>query len=556
MLAAVPGSALADPALGAGVADPARALASLAGAGVAAPAVEPDARAVSWSTLRRLALLGGEFLPPYRPVSNVEITATLRRAWERGGPGLLRTGSRRDLVWLLARHGDQRRPLRWASCACRQPRLQLSAGGRVGLRELGPGEVVMGEGGLVGRGLLGTLEPAAALWSGPAWAGATLRLELPLAQAGRGVAGPLRYAGWPEPTGRPAVGRARVRAVSRVTVPRAAAGVRLGGWSAAAGLFPATVGVGLDGAGLTLGASAGPAPQVVLRRARPFAWSGFMGPLAPAHVLLRAGSVSGRDVRYQTVRGPQTRHARPLLTQWLSTWNHTPWWRTTITGTALSVARSGRALWPDLLQVNLPLLDATWNETEYGPVTDRLVSLIMEARWREAPWPLLPAAAGRVWWEYGGEDYRPHGLLPLLPEIAAPANLAGVELVDVRWDLAVEFLDTRHPRVLWYGNSGFPDAYTHDGLLLGPIRGGAARSWTAVLRWRTAGGGDEWELRGRATTWSHATRLPDDARRREVRLGWRRHDRRGAWSAHVGWVEEELASASDHWWRAGLQRQF
>ena len=43
---------------------------------------EPDPRTVPWHTIRRLALLGGEFSAPYRPVSAGEITALLVDAVE------------------------------------------------------------------------------------------------------------------------------------------------------------------------------------------------------------------------------------------------------------------------------------------------------------------------------------------------------------------------------------------------------------------------------------------------------------------------------------------
>jgi hypothetical protein len=242
--------------------------------------------------------------------------------------------------------------------------------------------------------------------------------------------------------------------------------------------------------------------------------------------------------------------------QWLVTWNHTPWWRTTLTHAVMAAARGGGTLWPDLLQANFPLLDATWNETEYGPITDRIVALSMEARWRDAPWPLLPAAAGRIYWEYGGEDFRPHDVLPVVPEISAPASLVGVELVGHRWDLAAEFLDTRHPLVLWYSNGGFASGFTHRGTLLGDPRGGAVRSWTALVRWRPRSGASEWELRGRTSAWEQAADLPADARRDAVVLSWRRLAGRGAWRLAAGWVREEIADHTDHWLQAHLERRF
>jgi len=408
---------------------------------------------------------------------------------------------------------------------------------------------VAGEAGLLGRGLLATIEPELTSWWGPAWIAVAPRLELSLDQDRRGVDPGLLYDGWLLPTGRPSLGDARAPAASRVALPRAVVGLRLGGWSLAAGVFPASVGVGLDGGGLSLSSHAEGVPQVVLRRTRPLAWSGLLRWFGPEHVLLRLGRTSSQTIRYQTEWGPRSHTARPLLSQWLLTWDHTPWWRTTLVGSSLAAGREGRSVWADLMQVNLPFLGATWAEQDRGPITDRLVSVIMEARWRDAPWPWLPAAAGRIWWEYGGEDFRPHGTIALLPEISAPASLAGVELVDGRWDLGVEYLNTRHPRVLWYSNGSFDRGYTHEGVVLGHELGGAAESWSGVVRWRTIGGGDEWELRGRMADWK-AGWLPTSAARRDLSLSWSRLTSGGAWRLGVGRVEERVGDVTERWWRA------
>lgn len=517
---------------------------------------EPDARTVAWSTLRRLALLGGEFVPPYRPVSAGEITGLLTRACTRGGPGLIPAAERRQLAWLLSRHGLAGGAWRHATGSGRTPRIHLLGGLRLGLHELGPGDLVAGEADLGGRGLRARLEPGLDAWRGSLWLGLTPRLQGPLHTTGRPDHPALRYRGWPVPTGRPAAGAARADAAWRLEVPRAVAGARLGRWALSAGWMPAAVGPGLDGGGLTLGPTGASVPQLVLRRTAPLRWSGFLRPLAPRHLLLRAGVTGEQTVRWQGQAGRQERRAHPVLMQWLVTWNHTAWWRTTLTHAVMAAARGGGTLWPDLLQANFPLLDATWNETEYGPITDRIVALSMEARWREAPWPLLPAAAGRIYWEYGGEDFRPHDLLPVIPEISAPASLAGAELIGHRWDLAAEFLDTRHPLVLWYGNAGFARGFSHRGTLLGDRRGGAVRSWTALVRWRPRSGASEWELRGRTSAWEQAADLPADVRRDAVVLSWRRLAGRGAWRLAAGWVREEVADHTDHWLQAHLERRF
>lgn len=437
-----------------------------------------------------------------------------------------------------------------------QPSLRL--GGRLSLFELGPGDLVERQAGLSGRGLLLVVEPELALTRGGLWAVVNPRLAGTLSQRRAGVPDALIYAGWPPPTGRAAAGDARRTDPGwRLDAPRAAAGLRLGGWALSAGLFPASVGPGLDGDGLTLTSQAVSLPQVVVRRTAAMRWSGALRSFAPAHVLVRAGWTSSQTLRYRTEWGRTEHRTTPVFSQWLVSWQHTPWWRTTVTHAALAAARRGESLWPDLLQVNFPLLSATWSETEYGPLTDRVFSIGMEIRFRDGPWPLLPRRAGRLWWEYGGEDYRPHDTLPLVPEISAPASLAGFELVDPRWDLGLQYLETRHPRVLWYSNSDYPRGYTHRDVLLGHPLGGAVAAWTAVIRVRSVAGGGQWELRARSASWQGVPGQTAPARRQEMTLKWSRRNRsQERWAVTVGAVCEEVGEHHGNWLTANLSRRF
>ncbi len=398
------------------------------------------------------------------------------------------------------------------------------------------------------------IEPDLAVVRGRFWAVATPRLAASFWRDRPDVPDGLRFGGWPLPTGRPAAGQARrPEAGWRLDLPRAAAGVRLGRWAVTAGLMTAAVGPGLDGDGLTLTAQATSLPQIVLRRTAPLRWSGVMRPLAPQHVLLRAGWSSAQTARYRTEWGWKERRVAPVFSQWLLTWNHTAWWRTTVTHAALAAPREGETLWGDIPQINLPLLGATLTEQDYGPLTDRLFSLGMELRFRQAPWPLLPRAAGRLWWEYGGEDFRPHDRLPILPDIAAPASLVGCELVDVRWDIGVQYLETRHPRVLWYGSTDFARGYTHDGIVLGHPLGGAVEAVTGVVRLRPGRRAAEWELRGRRATWAQVRGLPATARRDEWSLSWRRLAGSSAgWTVAAGWVREIAGDEHAAWFTARL----
>ncbi len=483
---------------------------------------ERDSRSVAWHALRREALLAGAFLPPYRPVTLAEATH------ERSS-------------------GDTGR------------QAPYEFGGRVALHELGPGDLVEGESGLGGRGLVLVVEPQLVATHGRRWAALTLRLAGSLHHDRAAPPAGLLYPGWPAATGRSATGAVRRDdPVWRLAVPQAAVGVQSGRWAFSAGLFAASVGPGLDGDGLTLGSLAESVPQLVVRRVAPMRWSGPLRALAPQHVLLRAGWTSPQTLRYETEWGRQERRAAPMFSQWLLTWNHTAWLRTTVTHAALAAPRAGHSLWADLAQINVPLLGATWSEVDHGPVTDRLFSLAVEARFRAAPWPLLPRAAGRVWWEYGGEDFRPHDKLALLPEIAAPASLIGVELVDRRWDVGAQFLETRHPRVLWYSNSGFAEGYTHRGVLLGHPLGGAVQAWTAVVRWRPGAGRHEWDARWRTASWQEQRGLPARARREQASIGWRAGaDARGAsWRASCGWVRETVGGDRLSWAVGSLERSF
>ncbi len=524
--------------------------------GATAQQVEPDARVVPWHTLRRLALLGGEFVAPYRPVSSGEITRTLTRARRNGGPGLIRPAQRRQMAWLLYRYGLAGAAWRWDSCPCRSPQVHVAAGGRVAIGAMGPGDLVPGEAGLGARGLHLAVDPDLTAWSGRFWGAATVRVAGPLSTDAPDVPDALHYAGWPVPTNRPAAGAARADEAWYVTFPRAVIGAGLGSWSLSAGVFPASVGPGLDGTGLTLTAQAESVPQIALRRNRPFEWSGFMGYLDPDHLLLRVGMTSEQTVRYQSPSGREAYENQPLFFQWLVTWNHTSWWRTTLTHAVMAAPREGETLWGDLLQINFPLVGSTWTETEYGPVTDRIFTVGMEGRFREAPWPLLPNDAGRLWWEYGGEDFAPSDFASFLPEISAPASQVGIELVDHRWDLAVEYLETRHPTVLWYSNGGFEQGFSHNGVVLGHALGGAVEAWTALVRIRPDSGAHEWEVRGRTASWDLPRGLTGTAWRRELSLSWRRLAGSGAWTLGAGWVGEEADGASTDFWQARLMRLF
>jgi hypothetical protein len=424
------------------------------------------------------------------------------------------------------------------------------AAGRLELVQSPVGDQVIDAAGLTRAA--GTTGVAAAHldgWTGPVWFGVTGRLAGRLLKSGRAIAPALTYPDWPTASGRPPTGVARTsRGAWRLEWPRLAAGVQLGRWSLAAGWSSRRVGPGSTG-GLTLSEHAPSFAAVTLRRTAPFKWHGVISWLGPDHLLVRAGQLAAQEVAFEDEAGRQVRWDHPWFLEWLVTWNHTPWLRTTVTHAALAVPRDG-TLWPDLPQVLFPRLGATQSETERGPVTDRIFALQFEARWRRAPWPLLPAAAGRAYWEYGGEDYNPSGILSFLPQISAPASVAGLELISERWDLELEYAELRHETVLWYGHGDFRAGYTQEGWVLGLPLGGGGESFAGAVRWRPRAPTWEIELRGSRATWEQV-QLPGTAERTRFSVSWRSLLPGPTFGLSADWIQEEATvsatTARDDW---------
>ncbi|MHB8080475.1 MAG: capsule assembly Wzi family protein [Candidatus Krumholzibacteriia bacterium] len=436
----------------------------------------------------------------------------------------------------------------------------LRAGVRLRLAQSDLGAVVTGEAGLADRpGLSLGVEPSLAGAAGRWWGAVTPRLTGRLADSGRIPPAPLLYAGWPLPTGAPVWRDARLAGGAwRLTWPRAVVGARLGGWALSLGWSPVRTGPG-DGGGLLLDATGPAFPALTLRRAAPFAGRGPLRPFEPDALLLRVGRVSAQTVVIgDGWADAVARRDDPWFGQWLLAWTPARWLTAGASLSALAVPRSGSLL-PDLLQVALPVLSTTRTEMERGPVTDRLFAVNLEGRWRRAPWPLLPSAAGRVYWEYAGEDFNPPGVVPLLPQISAPASVAGVELVGPRWDLAAEYTELEHPLVLWYGHSAFTAGYTHRGWLLGHPLGGTGASFAGAWRWRPRGTGLELALRGERATAGRCGLTPTRAVRRTWELALRPAHGLGAWGLEAARVDEQaipcapgVAGARTAWWRAAL----
>jgi hypothetical protein len=513
--------------------------------------VEVDARTVPWMSLDRLLLEAGLFPPPYQPVSRAELAALLDKARHTNSAALQDPAERERLAELLRRYG-----------ATDVTASGVRFGGRLLLCQTDLGDVWEGEAGLnIPGGLSASLEPLLAAWSGSWWLAATPRWRGRLLESGGSPPQALLYTGWPAATGRPQVARARRDGGRwRLDWPRAVVGRRCGRWSLSLGWAPRRVGPGRTGT-LTLDRTGRSFPALTVRRTAPFAWQGLARHVAPTHLLIRVGLLSAQDLSYLVEALHEERRDEPWFMEWLLTFRHTAWLRTTVSAAALAAPRSG-TLWPDLLQINFPQLGATHDEVRRGPLTDRIFTLQFEARWRRAPWPLLPAAAGRLYWEYAGEDYAPGDVLHFVPQISAPASVAGLELLSPRWDLAAEFAELEHPKVLWYAHSNFRSGYAHEGWLLGDPLGGTGRLLAGWLRWRPKGRTWELELSGRHERWDDPVHLPGRAERDCWSIGFGRPCAPLHWRSTLAWIREEatlalgIPSAARNWLRLTCQLGF
>jgi hypothetical protein len=505
--------------------------------------LETDARMVPWHTVNRLALEAGRFPPLYRPQTGSELGRVLNLPADVTAPD-----DRAEADWWRARYLLAGGGRSWTGCECKTHPYSLRLKGRViaGYTELG--DNLPQEAGLAwAPGWNTSFEPVVDWSSGVFWATASGRLYGRAASAGREYQGDeaLSWPGWPTASGRAQVREARLSAGNwLVDAPRFLLGAQLGNWSVTGGWAPRRTGPGLTGA-LTLDHGGKSFPSVTARRTSPFRWSGFMSFVAPDHLLLRAGQLSEQTVSYRDIRGTHRKAARPWFFQWLLGWDVTSWFRASVTHSVMASPREG-TLWPDLLQINFPLLGTTWRELESGPVTDRVFAAQLEFRWRNAPWPVLPSNAGRLFWDYAGTDFLPSGPGGLIPEISIPASVAGMELVGPRWDLGFEYAETSHVNVLWYTNGGFSEGYSHEGWLLGHSLGGGAESFTGLVRTRPAGLAVELQLTGTWATWDQR-HLPGTGHRNSLSLAV--GARQGQDSGAAALAARELASGSPLLWQ-------
>ncbi|MFH1843047.1 MAG: capsule assembly Wzi family protein [bacterium] len=477
--------------------------ASTAAVPTAGVLMDVDSRTVPWPTIRRLQLEAGEFPPPYRALTRAELATwlpTLDNHLTNGTGSLTLRG-----LCHLADFGDV-----WQG----EAGLAAPPGGSVGI------------------------ESALCLGHGRWWLAVTPRLFGSLFTGDTSPPSGFDFSNWPEASGRFMTQRARDRAESwEVDWPQAVVGVQLGNWAVTVGQSASQIGPGESG-GLLLASSGAVIPAVTARRTRPFAWYGLARHVAPSHMLLRVGLLSSRDIVYRDISFTHQRQDRPWLFQWLLTFPHTRWLRTTVTSSALALPRDG-TLWPDLLQVNFPLLGATESETDRGPLTDRFISFQFEARYRNAPWPILPAAAGRLYWEYAGEDFLPDSRFGVLPQISAPASVAGWELVSPGWDVVFEFAELEHPNVLWYEHDTFTGGYTHRNWLVGHPLGGTGRSYSGWVCWRPAWLGCEAEWHLSHHRWGARGYTPGNAERITRALCLRQPTAASRWELRVEWISEK-----------------
>ena len=513
---------------------------------------DADARLVPWDTLRRLALEAGLQPPIDEPISGAE--------WRRLTRGIAAASAHENY--------DPAEREAFASLVA-TPTSRSGFGARLLLGRSDHGRIMPGQAGLAwGSGWNASTEAGGEASRGPWWAAVTGRFNAVTgwgagpATSSADSASSLFWSGWDPVTGPAQQRRALLLdAGTRFEIVRAVVGVETGGWGLSAGWEPRRDGPGLSGA-LLLDRDGAPFPALTARRLAPFRWRGIMRPIAPQQLLLRAGLLSRRRVN-DPEAAAGGRFDRPWFFQWLARWRVADWFRIGCSQTAVAVPREG-TLWPDLLQINFPVVGTTWREQDSGPFTDRLFAVQMELRWRHAPWPWLPSAAGRAWWEYAGTDFLPSGPWGLIPQIAAPASVAGFELVGPRWDLALEYAETLHPLVLWYGNGAFPDGYTQRGWLLGHPLGGAGEQLGAIVRWRPRARQGAWfaELGVFTARWGDQGHAPARARERgaTLTLGRLRGGLPGPWRAHAGWQREEAIAGADaahrQGWNLAFERRF
>lgn len=485
----------------------------------AAPlAVEPDVRTIPWDTVRRFALEAGLFPPVYRPRSEAELAELLTAVEEQARSGAARGFVNEDelarLDWWSTRYRDGGGGKTWARGEPQGPRLRLSGRAVAGFTDLGtPVDL---EAGLAwSPGWNATFEPIVDVSAGRWWASITARISGRVAAAGVAFSeddrAPLTWPDWSIPTGKSQVRDARLQGDEwSVDVPRLVAGVTLGNWGLSAGWVPRRTGTAVTGA-MTMDYTGVAFPSLYARRTRPFhADSRFLDLLAPEDLMLSAGRLSARTVRYRDEDDVlHLKTDEPWFFQWLVGWQITSWFRVTLIHAAMASPREG-SLWGDIFQIAFPTPGVTDSETTHGPVTDRIFAVQYEVRWRNAPWPILPAAGGRIFIDWGAEDYRGRGPDGLIPRIAAPGGVGGVELVGPVWDLLLEYSELVHSSVLWYSNAGFPEGYSQEGWLLGNALGGSAESVTGIVRLRPDGWGVEMGLRLRRSTWGMDPVTPGD----------------------------------------------
>lgn len=468
-----------------------------------------DARTTPWSSISRLALEGGSFPPAYRTVSENEISTLLagiqEQTYSSSAQAFADGSEYARLAYLQDRYLQGGNGLVLQSCSCRENPVFFRLSGRIlgGYSELG--NPVPFEGGLSfapGHNLF--FEPAMEMTMGSFWSVVSFRF------GGRTISGglefedtatePLTWPNWSIPTGKFEVHNARLKGGAWTgQITRAMVGTQQGNWSLSAGWDHHRTGPGLTGS-LNLDYQGQTFPAITARRTSAFQWNSFMSFVAPDHFLLRAGQLTDRTVKWSDIYGRHEKEANPYFFQWLIGWNITSWFRTSLTHTVLATAREG-TLWPDLLQINFPLIGATWREMDSGPITDRIFAAQMEFRWRDAPWPLLPASAGRLFWDYGGTDFLPSGPGGLVPQISIPASVVGIELLSPRWDMGFEYAELQHSKVLWYSNGGYAQGYSQDQSLMGHPLGGSGESLTGLIRVRPPQWGHQLELLGKRATW-------------------------------------------------------
>lgn len=145
-------------------------------------------------------------------------------------------------------------------------------------------------------------------------------------------------------------------------------------------------------------------------------------------------------------------------------------------GTYMFAARNGNLSIKDYWQTLFPNKQSTTEETDDGPITNRIGAIDVTIK--------VPVSSSylkglKFYWEYGGED----GANSIfgLPWLSGPANLFGLYLDNGYTNLRIEYAESQDDKLVWYTHGQWTEGYRHQGAVIGhQIEGGAKDWWMKI----------------------------------------------------------------------------